>query len=194
MAYANTGKLSLAEKELEHLLELKETDAVKNLMIWEINAASDICNIAELVLKAEIALKGGEAEKAIAYLKEAVTIEDQLNYNEPPDWFFSVRHHLGEVYMEEGKYAEAEAIYREDLTYWVKNGYALNGLYHSLAMQKKDKEADEIKIQFEEAWKHADSKLKYSRLDASDRKNLALRIDNDSPDNLIFVADVMCMK
>lgn len=193
MAYANTGSLPAANGELEKLRLLKETDEVQGLMIWEINSASDVCNIAALVLEAEIETKEGDVESAIEHLKDAVAIEDQLNYNEPPDWFFSVRHILGEVYMNLDRYADAEKIYREDLTYWVKNGFALNGLHHSLQKQGRSSEAEEVKKQFDESWKYADSVLKYSRLDESMRENLALKIDSDSPDELLYLADVTCM-
>ena len=62
-------------------------------------------------------------------------MEDQLNYNEPPDWFFSVRHLLGDVYLKAGKYADAEKVYREDLLEYKENGWALMGLYKSLKKQ-----------------------------------------------------------
>jgi len=45
----------------------------------------------------EIWASEGDYSTCIVLLKEAVVIEDGLNYNEPPDWFFSVRHHLGAV-------------------------------------------------------------------------------------------------
>lgn len=51
-------------------------------------------------LDAEIHAKEKNFSAAIALLRETVVTEDALNYNEPPpDWFFSVRHHLGAVLM-----------------------------------------------------------------------------------------------
>ncbi|HEX5171585.1 MAG TPA: hypothetical protein VFW11_20545 [Cyclobacteriaceae bacterium] len=193
MAYANTNQLSLAKDEFVNLVELKESSELKGLMIWEINSATDVCNIATHILDAEIAMKKGMPDDAIFHLKEAIAIEDQLNYNEPPDWFFSVRHILGEVYMELGRYAEAESVYREDLTYWVNNGFALNGLHHSLKEQGKVDEANEMMNKFTAAWKYADSELKYSRVDESKRKNLALKIDSNSPSTLLYLADAVCI-
>jgi tetratricopeptide (TPR) repeat protein len=194
MAYANTGNLTKAKQSLDELRLLKETDDVKNIMVWEINSATDVCNIATNVLEAEIATKEGRFDTAVDFLKQAVVIEDSLNYNEPPDWFFSIRHTLGDVYMQMEKYKDAESVYREDLTYWVKNGFALNGLYHSLQLQGKQEEANKVKKQFETAWTYADSNLKFSRIDEASRKDLALKIDSNSPNDLVYLAGVTCLK
>ena len=43
------------------------------------------------------------------------TKEDELRYDEPPDWFVPVRHALGATLLKAGQPAEAEAVYREDL-------------------------------------------------------------------------------
>jgi tetratricopeptide (TPR) repeat protein len=118
--------------------------------------------------------------------------EDQLNYNEPPDWFFSVRHVLGDLYLQVKEYKKAEDVYREDLKTWVKNGYALNGLYHSLEGQGRTEEAMEIKSQFEKAWQYADSKLRFSRIDETQRQNLVLRIDEETPNEMMYIADAFC--
>ena len=37
------------------------------------------------------------------------------NYDEPPDWIQPIRHALGATLMQEGRFADAEAVYREDL-------------------------------------------------------------------------------
>ncbi|MCY1459534.1 hypothetical protein D9M71_770180 [compost metagenome] len=101
-------------------------------------------------------------DKAIVLLNKAIAIEDQLNYNEPPDWFFSVRHYLGAVLLKAGKYAEAEKVYKQDLQTLPKNGFALIGLYNTLVAQKKEKEALKIKTSFDDAWQYADFEIKDS--------------------------------
>jgi len=88
-----------------------------------------------------------------------VKIEDKLNYNEPPDWFFSVRHHLGAAMIRAGKYNEAEKIYRQDLQTWKKNGWALIGLHNCLLLQKKYNDAQTVKSAFDVAWQYADVKI-----------------------------------
>lgn len=46
----------------------------------------------------------------------------------PPDRLQPVRRMLGAVLHSAGQYAEAEAVYREDLVHWPENGWSLYGL------------------------------------------------------------------
>ena len=192
MALVNIGRINDAKDELELLKFVSDMDAVKTMMIWEINTTADICNIAMYVLEGEIERLSGNVEAAEEFFKAAIQIEDKLNYNEPPDWFFSVRHMLGELYLNVAKPELAEAVYREDLSYWVKNGFALNGLYHSMLMQGKEAEASVVEEEFLKAWQYADSQLKFSRIDEASRQNLALRIDQSTPNDLIYIAGNFC--
>lgn len=194
MAFANMGKVNKAVEALDSLKAITASPEVQNMMIWEINTTADVCNIAIHVLEGEIEKVNGNFSVAVAHLQEAITIEDQLNYNEPPDWFFSVRHFLGDLYLHMSEFEKAEKVYHEDLTYWVKNGFALNGLYHSLLLQNKTSEAEKVKKEFDAAWHYADSNLKFSRIDEASRKNLALRVDETTPDDLIYIAGTFCSK
>ncbi len=145
-----------AQKEMEYLRKLSADTTLAHLTIWEINATAELVQIAVRVLSAEIASRQNQLDKAIALLNEAVTIEDNLNYNEPPDWFFSVRHQLGAVLLQAGNYNAAEKVYKEDLRIWPKNGWALMGLYDALYQQDKIGEARHIKAAFDKAWQYAD--------------------------------------
>jgi tetratricopeptide (TPR) repeat protein len=175
------------------LNKLGESKDVKRIIIWAINPAEQVCKIASKVLTAELLTKKNDFKPAIELLKQAILLEDNLNYTEPPDWFFSVRHILGNVLMNSNDYAAAEAVYKEDLINWPKNGFALNGLYESMKAQNKLEESESIKKQFERAWKYADSELKYSRIDKTKRKNLTFKIDKDSPNTIVYLASSVCM-
>ncbi len=194
MAFSNSNKPEQAKEELKMLKALIATDSViAQQMIWGINKVSEVCQISSMVLEANILEKEGKNKGAIQLLSSAIQMEDKLNYNEPPDWFFSVRHTLGNVLLKGKDYAQAEKIYKEDLNNWPKNGFALSGLAESLTGQGKTKEAEEIKSQFQEAWKLADTELKGSIVDPDKRKNLALRIDNSTPNTLVYLAGAFCM-
>lgn len=192
MAFSNLNKLSEAKEELKKLQSLSQDSVIITQMIWGINKVSEVCQISALVLEATILEKEKQYKGAIPLLTSAIQLEDKLNYNEPPDWFFSVRHVLGSILLKSGDLIQAEKIYKEDLNNWPKNGFALNGLAESLQGQGKTKEADEIKNQFQEAWKFADTDLKGSMVDPDKRKNLALKIDATSSNTLVYLAGAFC--
>jgi hypothetical protein len=52
---------------------------------------------------------------AFSRLRAAVALEDALPYDEPWGWMQPIRHALGALLLEQGRAAEAEAVYREDL-------------------------------------------------------------------------------
>jgi predicted Zn-dependent protease len=88
-----------------------------------------------------------------------VTKEDQLAYDEPADWFFPTRHLLGAVLIQADRAADAETVYRDDLSRHPNNGWALYGLAQSLKMQGRPAEASTVQQQFDTAWKNADVTL-----------------------------------
>jgi tetratricopeptide (TPR) repeat protein len=121
--------------------------------------ATDIVTIASKMLDGEIAAKQEKFDESAALLREAVAVEDRLRYDEPPDWMEPVRHTLGAVLMRAGRYADAEAVYREDLKRYPENGWSLFGLARSLHLQGKHEEAATMETRFQEVWKRADVKL-----------------------------------
>lgn len=193
MALVNLGRIEEAKAELTNLNELRQSPIIANQLNWGINKVTDVCAISSKVLEAALKEKEGKQNEAIQLLKEAILIEDDLNYTEPPDWFFSVRHVLGSLLLKTGDYAGAEKIYREDLFYWAKNGFALNGLAESLIGQGKATEAEEVRAQFMEAWKYADIELKNSVIDPEKRIDVVLKVGKTSPDMLVYLAGSVCL-
>ena len=86
-----------------------------------------------------------------------------MNYEEPPLWYYPVRHSLGKALLEAGKPAKAEAAYRYDLSRFRENGWGLYGLMQSLQAQGKDDEAKTVEERFKAAWVDADIELTSSR-------------------------------
>jgi tetratricopeptide (TPR) repeat protein len=121
------------------------------------NTAQDVLGLAARLLEGDIAWKRGQTAAAIAAFEDAVKREDSLNYDEPSDWFYPARHHLGAALLAAGRAADAEAIFRADLERNPANGWALFGLAQALAAQKKD--AGAVKAQLDTAWARADVQL-----------------------------------
>ena len=123
-----------------------------------------VFKIAAAALAGEILYREGKVDEAIGQLREAVRDEDSLLYIEPPDWVQPTRHVLGATLIDAGRYAEAEAVYREDLVRHPENGWSLFGLSQSLRKQRKSAESTVVAARFKEAWKNADIKLTASYL------------------------------
>lgn len=120
------------------------------------NPALPLYTIASLRAKARLAMAGREQRTAIALLRQAVTEEDGLAYNEPADEFFPTRHLLGAALLAARMARDAEAVYREDLRRNPINGWALVGLANSLQAQGKVRAALGARRKFEIAWKNSD--------------------------------------
>jgi tetratricopeptide (TPR) repeat protein len=168
VALAALGKVAEAEKEAASFKAALA--AVPKDFYWGSNTAAAALAVAVPYLEGEIAYRKGRTDEAIAKLREAVALEDALKYDEPPPWTVPSRHALGAVLVEAKKYADAEAVYREDLKRYPENGWSLNGLGQALAGQGKKAEAAEATARFQKAWARADVKVDGSCLCVSPAK------------------------
>ncbi|MBD2704073.1 hypothetical protein IC229_25735 [Spirosoma sp. BT702] len=164
MAYLGKHDSQGSKAELKQLTTLANDTTLKQLTIWNINSSYDLLQIARRVLEGEIAAQEKNYMQSVSLLREAVVLEDKLNYNEPPDWLFSVRHHLGAVLLEVKRWKEAEQVYNQDLKVFPRNGWSLYGLYKAYQGNGNAVGAQNAKATFDEAWKWADTKLVSSRI------------------------------
>ena len=162
LAFVATGKLQLAELELNALREIM-ADQSLDMPLFSQNTSRTILRIAPEVLAGEIAAANGQFDAAIAHLDRAVRFEDALIYTEPAEWHYPPRLALGAILLESGHPAEAETVYWEDLRKNRDNGWALYGLMLALQAQNKESDAEIVKARFKKAWVDADVKLTSSR-------------------------------
>jgi tetratricopeptide (TPR) repeat protein len=164
MAFISKDDLISAEREIAELEKYLHNKSIEELVIWGINSAGLLVEIAYEVSQGELAAKKNNFELAIAHLTKAVELEGQLRYDEPPTWFYPCRQNLGAVLIEAGKYEAAEKVYLENLSEIPDNGWALFGLYLALLKQNKLTQAAEVETRFNEAWKYSDIQLTSSRI------------------------------
>ena len=91
---------------------------------------------------------------AIALWEKAVARQDDLNDNLPSDWYYDTRESLGAALYRQGRFAEAESVFRDGLARQRGSGRLLDGLIESLHGQGKPVPAW-LKAQLQEAWKNA---------------------------------------
>lgn len=120
------------------------------------NLAQDVCRVVTPMVEGEILISEGKMDQGLDQLRQAVTVEDALKYDEPPGWLIPVRHSLGASLMQAGRFAEAEQVYRDDLKRLPGNGWSLYGLAQSLRKQNKTDEATAADAAFKKVWANAD--------------------------------------
>ena len=159
VAYAMQGNLNKADAELAELERMAADPALTTMMVDSGNTAAPMLQIASRVLAGEIAAKRGATDAAVSYFTQAMEIEDQLAYVEPPSSPIPVRQQFGAFLMANGRASDAEAAYRADLTRFPENGWSLYGLAASLRAQGKAAEADAVQARFKRAWTLSDVTL-----------------------------------
>jgi tetratricopeptide (TPR) repeat protein len=169
VALASTGEVDAAGAEREAFLAARER--VPGTRMLFNNTCLDILRIAEAMMTGELEYRRGNHEEAFAQLRRAVELDDGLPYDEPWGWMQPTRHALGALLMEQGRFAEAEAIYRADLgldgtlrraCQHPDNVWSLHGLYECLARRGERVEAPLIKQHLDLALARTDVPVKAS--------------------------------
>jgi tetratricopeptide (TPR) repeat protein len=162
LAFLGTGRRDEAAGELGQLRLVRQSVPPERTVAGFFKMA-DMLALASEVLAGEIATRGGDTDTAVKHLAEAVHIQDEHWFTEPPPWYFPVRQSLGAALLQAGRAAEAEAVYREDLRRNPENGWSLFGLAQSLRAQGKNVDATAVDARFRRTWARADVTLVSSR-------------------------------
>jgi tetratricopeptide (TPR) repeat protein len=113
VAHAALDEVAAAEAE-QVLFREAAKRVLKSRYLHNVSCAQ-LLAVAEEMLEGEIAYRRGEHDAAFTHLRAAIALEDALPYDEPWGWMQPVRHALGALLLEQGRTAEAEVVYREDL-------------------------------------------------------------------------------
>ena len=155
VAYAAKGNAAQAKVQLDTVTAIAKTMTEEPF--------KTTLAIAQHALLGEMALRSNQLAQAEQHFRTAMQLEDSLNYIEPPDWYYPIRHSLGVVLLRANKAADAERVYREDLFRFPQNGWSLHGLAAALRAQGKNREAAQVEVTLKTAWSQADVKLTGSR-------------------------------
>lgn len=154
VALAAKGEVAAAEQERARFETAFEK--VPESAMAQINPARRVLTLARHMLDGEIAYAKKNYDVAVRELRAAAEIEDNLQYMEPPDWMQPVRHTLGVVLIDAGRYDEAEKAYREDLARWPENGWSLLGLARAQEQQGHTAQAAETRARLDKVWATSD--------------------------------------
>jgi tetratricopeptide (TPR) repeat protein len=148
VAFSATGLIRQAEAE-RALFHQAIEDILPTRMLFN-NSCLDVLAIASAMLEGELEYRKGDYDRAFAALEHAIELDDNLPYDEPWGWMQPTRHAYGALLLEQGRVAEAEAIYRADLglddtlprpVQHPGNVWSLHGLHECLVRLGKTGEA-----------------------------------------------------
>ncbi|MEW2448230.1 hypothetical protein AB0896_11800 [Streptomyces parvulus] len=148
VALSATGRT--AEAEAERVLFRAAVARVPDTRMLFNNTCADILAIASAMLDGELEYRKGDHPAAFAALERSIALDDALPYDEPWGWMQPTRHAYGALLLEQGRVAEAEAVYRADLglddtlpraLQHPGNVWALHGLHECLVRLDRPAEA-----------------------------------------------------
>jgi tetratricopeptide (TPR) repeat protein len=169
VALATTGDVAAAEAE-KQLFEAAVQRVPDTRYVFN-NTCLDILAVAAEMLNGELEYRKGNFDQAFAHLRQSVALDDNLPYDEPWAWMQPARHALGALLLEQGRVAEAEAVYRADLgldhtlsrsCQHPDNIWSLHGFHECLRRLNKTNEADIIKLRLDLAMARADVPIQAS--------------------------------
>ncbi|WP_334178529.1 hypothetical protein [Pseudoxanthomonas sp.] len=163
MAQLRKGTLAEAAREADALQAIARDPAMAELSFFDLNRADSVLRVADALLRGELLRAQGKPAQGIVALRDAVTAEDALAYNEPADWPLPVRHYLGAALLEEGDAKGAAEAFAQDLKTYPHNGWSLFGLAQAQERLGLADAARDTSRRQAAAWQWADAPLTASR-------------------------------
>ncbi|AXK32517.1 tetratricopeptide repeat protein [Streptomyces armeniacus] len=163
VAFSATGRIPEADTERERFSQAVSR-VPESRMLFN-NTCVDILAIASEMLDGELEYRNGNYDAAFAALERSIALDDSLPYDEPWGWMQPTRHAYGALLLEQGRVAEAEAVYRADLglddtlprpSQHPGNVWALHGFHECLLRLGKTAEAQIVAQQLKLASAMAD--------------------------------------
>jgi tetratricopeptide (TPR) repeat protein len=155
IAYSALGRLDEAKAAYEKFVASEArvpADLNDGITLYRsiLDVEKHLC-LGEILVREE-----NTVEEGLKKLELAVSLEDRLDYSEPPQWLMPTRHAFGAALLLAGKDSAAERVFRAQLKKTPNDGWALMGLSKSLKGQGKVVEAKKYEAMFKREWRNAD--------------------------------------
>ena len=169
IALASTGKVDEAVKERSLFHEALQRVAPTRTLFN--NKCIDILAVASAMLDGELEYRRGNIEVSFEHLRRAITLDDNLPYDEPWGWMQPTRHAYGALLLEQGHVEQAAAVYSADLGMddtlpralrHPNNVWALHGYHECLVKLGRMSEASRVEQQLTAALAVADVPVRSS--------------------------------
>ncbi len=150
-AFAKKGDAAAAHREAEAIASIVAEADLSSLTSNNVPAL-DILNIARLTATARAAAAEDKLGTAIEAMEEAVAIQDQIFYTEPPYWYYPAKQTLAAMVAQQGDNQRAEQLFLEALTESPNNAWVLYGLSENYKERGNKNGAKYAAGLFKDAW------------------------------------------
>lgn len=162
MAFLEKGKIAAAIEQSE-TLEQSLNQLMKNRpgpdAPYDTAFAEEILSVAILELRGTIKSMQGDHTAAIALLQKAWQKEQEVGYEEPPQYARPVVESLAEAYLRAEQWKNMREAFQQELIIRPNSGYALFGIARSFALAGEKAAAKDAYQLFLKSWHNADSNL-----------------------------------
>jgi tetratricopeptide (TPR) repeat protein len=130
ITFASLGRIEEAEAEQKAFMDALEHPLMAERMMinnFVLKDGEGTLKVGIHMLEGEILYRKGQFENAFKHLEKAVTVSDNLVYDEPWGWMIPPRHALGALLLEQGRVQDAWEVYQTDLGQYRNNLWSLSG-------------------------------------------------------------------
>ena len=163
VAQANQRNRAGFDKEIGKLRAMRETGDWKPMVDQGVPAPI-LLELAETVARARWEHANGRFGNAAKLYQQAISLEDQIPYMEPPYWYYPVHQSLGAALYRAGDYHKAADAFTAALARSPNNGWALFGLAEAERKSGRKAQAAAAELALKRAWAGDPRWLKIDRL------------------------------
>lgn len=160
LAHVARGNVTSAQEAVDALRKMAAIESNISEKIFGQETVASYLTLLANGLEGALQLKLKNVDAGVVLLEKAVKAELAIDADDPPMLGYQMRTLLARGLLDNGRYAEAEKVAREDLQTVRGSGWALSVLHEALAAQKKTAEANEVAARLKTAWADADAALK----------------------------------
>jgi hypothetical protein len=156
-AQLRRGDTGAARRSLDRV----QATAKSSKAVFKIHPAKTLLATLGGILDGEIHRASGDLAGAVAAFERAVSSQDLLIVDDPEPLPFAARHWLGAALLDAKRFADAERVYRDDLTRHPHTGWSLFGLQQALKAQGRSSSI--VDDDLRKSWARSDISLHASR-------------------------------
>jgi len=163
VAFAGQKASDKAYGEIDAIAALNDTADFRAISAGGV-PAQVLLSIAQQVALGRVAQAEGDVETAIKRFEAGASLQDTINYMEPPYWYYPIRQSLGAAYLAAGRTDDALQAFKASLITAPNNAWSLYGLEQAYKVKGDTAAAGYTADLLENAWIDRGAELNLDQL------------------------------